>query len=342
MHSLVAAAALEQEQDEADDYHHPLPPLPFPPPPPPPPPLPPGLHDHPLLPPPVPRYAYYGAAGGAYPMGFPPPPPPLPLGFDPAAPFPFAPTLSPPPRTGGRKGAGGRKRARAAGGDLLLGPSEAALGGGLFLSPLSSPCYDGYLFSKPRARKPTAVADDAPHAVPFPEAASAAAAAPQLAPLVRALSSRARRFALCEWFYSSLDRGFFNEDAFGGALDAAGLAHLRHWSLTRTEWGAVRAALGGGVGGRPRRLSPAFLRQERQRLAAYRRVIRELQQGRLAAPPPGMCVGDSIGSCSGPFDENVTPSLTPPYHTQLKPLPTNEPPQASPSRCRPSWRWGWL
>ena len=39
--------------------------------------------------------------------------------------------------------------------------------------------------------------------------------------------------------------------------------------LTRREWGAVRAALG-----KPRRLSLAFLKQERAKLESYRNIIR--------------------------------------------------------------------
>jgi len=46
-------------------------------------------------------------------------------------------------------------------------------------------------------------------------------------------------------------------------LDASGLGHVTH--LTRTEWSVVRGALG-----RPRRLSLNFLKQERQKLEAFR------------------------------------------------------------------------
>lgn len=46
-------------------------------------------------------------------------------------------------------------------------------------------------------------------------------------------------------------------------LDGSGLGHVTH--LTRTEWSVLRGALGC-----PRRLSLNFLRQERQKLEAYR------------------------------------------------------------------------
>lgn len=108
--------------------------------------------------------------------------------------------------------------------------------------------------------------------------------------LVAAPPSRARALALHEFFFATLDRAYFNADAFGEQLDAAGLGHVRSSGqpLTRTEWGAVRSAMGMG---RPRRLSPAFLAQERRRLEAYRSVVRGVQQGRLPSPPPGQWAG---------------------------------------------------
>lgn len=48
-------------------------------------------------------------------------------------------------------------------------------------------------------------------------------------------------------------------------LDASGLGHLSH--LTRPEWSVLRGAFG-----RPRRLSLAFLKQERVKLEMYRYV----------------------------------------------------------------------
>ena len=51
----------------------------------------------------------------------------------------------------------------------------------------------------------------------------------------------------------------------------AGLGHVTH--LTRVEWSFVRNLIG-----RPRRLSAAFLRGERAKLAAYRHDVRMLRQ----------------------------------------------------------------
>jgi hypothetical protein len=208
----------------------------------------------------------------SYPPYLPPPPPPPPPHYHAPA--------RPPPHVGGR---GGRKAAAAAAASAFAGAystpnlhgmvgADSTRGGGNGSGSGSG--KGGVNVGGARALL----------AIAHPWALTN----PQLTALVNALASRARPFALREWFCPTLDRAYFNEDAFGDALDAAGLGHLRHTGqrLTRTEWGAVRWALG-----RPRRLSPAFFRQERQRLEAYRSVVRGLQQGHLASPPPGaLCV----------------------------------------------------
>lgn len=53
-------------------------------------------------------------------------------------------------------------------------------------------------------------------------------------------------------------------------------------AVIRTEWSAFRSALG-----RPRRLSPAFLNEERIKLEDYRRIIRDVQRRAVPTPPPG-------------------------------------------------------
>jgi hypothetical protein len=103
-----------------------------------------------------------------------------------------------------------------------------------------------------------------------------------LTTLLHSLSMPAlRRFAMAEFFYSTVDRAYFNQNAFQEDLDALGLSHVQ--KLTRTEWNRVR-----GFVGRRRRLSPAFFTQERQRLREYRQVVRDIQQGLIVEPPPGM------------------------------------------------------
>ncbi|GAB5031887.1 protein always early 3-like isoform x1 [Nannochloropsis oceanica] len=98
--------------------------------------------------------------------------------------------------------------------------------------------------------------------------------------LLHSLSMPAlRRFAMAEFFYSTVDRAYFNQNTFQESLDAVGLSHVQ--KLTRTEWNRVRAFIG-----RRRRMSPALFTQERQRLREYRQVVRDIQQGRIVEPPP--------------------------------------------------------
>eukprot|EP00775_Hariotina_reticulata_P008012 gene8012-8210_t len=68
---------------------------------------------------------------------------------------------------------------------------------------------------------------------------------------------------MCEWHYSGIDRPFFMKNELQELLDSSGLGQVTH--LTRGEWSVVRSAFG-----KPRRLSLAFLKQERARLELYR------------------------------------------------------------------------
>jgi hypothetical protein len=82
-----------------------------------------------------------------------------------------------------------------------------------------------------------------------------------------------RRWCVAEWFYSTVDLPFFANNEFAAHVDALGPPYADATMLTRAEWTAVRRRVG-----RPRRLSPAFLRQERERLAAHRRAIATMRQ----------------------------------------------------------------
>jgi hypothetical protein len=82
-----------------------------------------------------------------------------------------------------------------------------------------------------------------------------------------------RNWCLHEWFYAGIDRPFFYQNDFKDILHQFQLQHVQ--KMTRVEWGAVRASMG-----RSRRLSAAFLREERNKLDEYRRNIRCIQQGR--------------------------------------------------------------
>lgn len=65
--------------------------------------------------------------------------------------------------------------------------------------------------------------------------------------------------------------------------------------LCRPEWAAIRRLMG-----RPRRLSPHFLLQEREKLYRYREDIRLVQQGRVRGTVCGVDMGadvDQQGIC---------------------------------------------
>jgi len=139
---------------------------------------------------------------------------------------------------------------------------------------------------------------------------SAQLQAPGHARVCRALcrSARARRWAACEWFHPPVDAAFLRSaqgDAFAQWLQHVGLAGVSR--LRRAEWRLVRAPLG-----RPRRLSLAFLREQREALEGARAVARAAYEelktiGRLGGPacgfprgalppqvPPPLAVGDRV------------------------------------------------
>jgi hypothetical protein len=86
-----------------------------------------------------------------------------------------------------------------------------------------------------------------------------------------------RAWVRYEWFYAGIDREYFNQNEFSSLLRERELDHIK--KATRVEWGEVRRALG-----KPRRLSPAFLRREREKLAKYRGLVRAVQARPEAAP----------------------------------------------------------
>lgn len=55
---------------------------------------------------------------------------------------------------------------------------------------------------------------------------------PRLTMLVNSLSSRMRHFAMFEWFYSTIDRDYFNHNEFQDCLDHLELRHIT--KLTRS------------------------------------------------------------------------------------------------------------
>jgi hypothetical protein len=80
-----------------------------------------------------------------------------------------------------------------------------------------------------------------------------------------------RSWVRYEWFYAGIDREYFNHNDFVALLREKELDHIK--KATRVEWGEVRSILG-----KRRRLSPAFFKRERAKLAKYREVVRATQQ----------------------------------------------------------------
>lgn len=113
--------------------------------------------------------------------------------------------------------------------------------------------------------------------------------------LMMATTGLARRFCYYEWFYPTVDQPYLRRNDFFECLAELGFGEVTH--LTRLEWGVLRQKMG-----RPRRFSPAFIRQERRKLHEYRRDVRSLQQGRVPKRgrdlpqlvPPKLAVGQQV------------------------------------------------
>ena len=81
------------------------------------------------------------------------------------------------------------------------------------------------------------------------------------------LNVRTRRWAFFEFFYSAIDRSWFMSDGLDALARHCGIPPKA--KLTRREWSVLRSMLG-----RPRRLSLAFLREQRAKLEAHRQRSR--------------------------------------------------------------------
>ena len=95
------------------------------------------------------------------------------------------------------------------------------------------------------------------------------------------LSPSMRRWCYFEWFYSSIDKSWFEKNKFQEFLDHAGLSKCK--KLQRAEWAMIRRSLG-----RPRRLSLQFLHEERAELEAYRAGVRKHFKDKGNAPSAEM------------------------------------------------------
>ncbi|KAG4063604.1 hypothetical protein PC123_g1552 [Phytophthora cactorum] len=76
------------------------------------------------------------------------------------------------------------------------------------------------------------------------------------------------------WFYSYIDVDFFRHNEFIECLSGMGLGKIT--AAARPIWSSVRATMG-----RPRRLSPLFFSQEKEKLDSYRAVKRRLDPAHL-------------------------------------------------------------
>jgi len=107
--------------------------------------------------------------------------------------------------------------------------------------------------------------------------------------------SLAGRWAVYEWFYPDVDRPYFQQNEFQDCLNELGLSKVR--KLARLEWSHIRSVMG-----KPRRLSAAFLKQERAKLGSTRINIRRLRSGRGPLAPT-----QPIGS--DPIPQDIPPRL---------------------------------
>ena len=86
---------------------------------------------------------------------------------------------------------------------------------------------------------------------------------------------------MAEFFYSTVDRPLYLYSPMQDLVAHAGLGGTTATpTLTRRAWSLLRAGLG-----RPRRLSPAFLREERLRLEKWREGVRAHYQAGPGADP---------------------------------------------------------
>eukprot|EP01114_Cavostelium_apophysatum_P020933 TRINITY_DN7161_c0_g1_i3.p2 TRINITY_DN7161_c0_g1~~TRINITY_DN7161_c0_g1_i3.p2 ORF type:complete len:487 (-),score=97.45 TRINITY_DN7161_c0_g1_i3:1928-3388(-) len=89
-------------------------------------------------------------------------------------------------------------------------------------------------------------------------------------------SLKMRRWCFFEWFYSDIDRGYYLHNDFQDCLDEFGLGKVT--KLARMEWSHIRSAMG-----KPRRLSPLFLSEERAKLEQHRLKARQRAEDSAAA-----------------------------------------------------------
>ena len=111
--------------------------------------------------------------------------------------------------------------------------------------------------------------------------------------LVHCLSGSGRNMARYEFFYSDLDRSWFNHDKFAADVARSGIP--KDARLSRSEKSLVRR----GIKGRPRRFSSRFAKSQIDELNKYRERARKVQRGDTSQDdgfPYDVVEGPRIGS----------------------------------------------
>jgi hypothetical protein len=111
------------------------------------------------------------------------------------------------------------------------------------------------------------------------------------------VSAKFLNWCKCEWFYSYVDKGFFQVNEFVDIVKGLGVEITEVMPLR--DWRTMRCAMG-----RPRRFSQRFITEERRRLKKYREAVKVLQQGK-ALPPDYHDLLPYLNLTSG----SVTPKL---------------------------------
>ncbi|CAF1639213.1 unnamed protein product, partial [Adineta ricciae] len=88
-------------------------------------------------------------------------------------------------------------------------------------------------------------------------------------------NAKSQRWMICEWFYSDIDRCLLtNENEFEHCVEHffPELVNKKPLRLTRQQWSLIRRRFG-----KPRRLSSAYLENERIKLVKQRNLLRIVQ-----------------------------------------------------------------
>ncbi|KAI6216131.1 Protein lin-9 [Aphelenchoides besseyi] len=91
---------------------------------------------------------------------------------------------------------------------------------------------------------------------------------------------QARTFVFCEFFYSAVDRQLFLDENEFSQLISDSFPNLKTTRMRLAEWREIRRLIG-----KPRRLSQAFLDEERRALESKRRKIRQIYSGQCLSLP---------------------------------------------------------